>query len=418
MSGTLNVYWGTRLAGRLREDDGGRFEFQYAPDWLTAADATPISVRLPLRPEPFDGDFCRVFFGNLLPEGPTRRLITGKLGISESNDFKLLEILGGECAGALSILPEGQGANASGSYEPLSRKELDRMIEEMPQNPLLLAHEDLRLSLAGAQQKIPVYYEDGKFFLPHGSYPSSHILKPAIPGLDGIVENEAYCMELARRLGLPAPASMVIGGKQPFYLIERYDRRRGEDGKLVRLHQEDFCQALGCSYGKKYEADGGPGLKACFGLVGEQSTQPALDKMIMLRWVIFNYLIGNCDAHAKNLSMLIKRVDYRLSPLYDLLSTRVYGKLSPKFAMRVGGQYRSDWVLKDNWERLAAEAGVGWNAVLDLCLELGEKAPAEAEPLAASFAAEHGAKETIDKIAKNVSSMSQKLLGSLKPRKS
>src|SRR3989338_1530009 len=98
MRGTLNVYWGTRLTGSLREDDAGRFEFQYASDWLAAADTMPISVRLPLRPEPFDDDNCRVFFGNLLPEGTTRRLITGKLGISESNDFKLLEILGGECA--------------------------------------------------------------------------------------------------------------------------------------------------------------------------------------------------------------------------------------------------------------------------------------------------------------------------------
>jgi len=414
MSGTLNVYWGTKLAGQLREDDGGRFEFRYDSDWLHAEDAIPISVRLPLRAEPFDDDTCRVFFGNLLPEGTTRRLITGKLGISESNDFKLLEVLGGECAGALSIMPEGQEESASGSYEPLSRKDLDRMIEEMPQNPLLLAHEDLRLSLAGVQQKIPVYYEDGKFFLPRGSFPSSHILKPAIPDFDGIVENEAYCMELARQLGLPAPGSMVIGGKHPFYLIERFDRLRGEDGKLVRLHQEDFCQALGYSYGKKYETDGGPGLKACFGIVTEHSTQPALDKMIMLRWVIFNYLIGNCDAHAKNLSTLIKREDYRLSPLYDLLSTRVYGKLSQKFAMRVGGQYRSDWVLKEHWEFLAGEAGVGTKAVFDLCRKMSETAPNIADPLAASFAAEHGAKETIDKIRKNVSAMAKKMREALK----
>ena len=223
MSGTLNVYWETQLAGRLNENNAGRFEFQYAPGWLIFPDAMPISVRMPLRPESFSDDTCRVFFGNLLPEGTTRRLITGKLGISESNDFKLLEVLGGECAGTLSILPEGQQASVSGNYEPLSRKDLDRMIEEMPQNPLLLAHEDLRLSLAGAQQKIPVYYEDGKFFLPHGSFPSSHILKPATPDFDGIVENEAYCMELARQIGLPAPASMVIAGKYPFYLIERYD---------------------------------------------------------------------------------------------------------------------------------------------------------------------------------------------------
>lgn len=414
MSDTLNVYWGTKLAGRLRQEEAGRFEFQYDPNWLTDTEAIPISVRLPLRPEAFDDDSCRVFFGNLLPEGSTRALITGKLGISESNDFKLLEVLGGECAGALSILPEGQAANASGSYEPLARKELDRMIEEMPQNPLLLAHEDLRLSLAGAQQKIPLYYENGEFSLPHGSFASSHILKPAIPNFEGIVQNEAFCMELARKVGLPIPPTTVIAGKHPFCLIERYDRLRGEDGKLVRLHQEDFCQALGYSRGRKYEAEGGPGLKACFGLIAEHGTQPALDKMIMLRWVVFNHLIGNCDAHAKNLSLLIKREDYRLAPLYDLLSTRVYGKLSQKFAMRIGGQYRSDWVLKEHWERLAEDAGVGPKAVLDICRELGERTQAAAEPLAASFTAEYGAEDTLGKIRKNVASMAKKMLAALK----
>jgi serine/threonine-protein kinase HipA len=129
----------------------------------------------------------------------------------------------------------------------------------------------------------------------------------------------------------------------------------------------------------------------------------------MLRWAIFNYLIGNCDAHAKNLSMLIAREDYRLTPLYDLLSTRVYGKLSQKFAMRLGGQYRSDWVSKENWESLADEAGIGAKAVFDLCRELGEKAPAAADALAESYTLEHGAKETITKISKNVSTMAKKL---------
>lgn len=414
MSDTLNVYWGTKLAGRLRQDKASRFEFQYDPKWLADPAAIPISVRLPLKPEAFGDDPCRIFFGNLLPEGQARQIITAKLGISESNDFKLLELLGGECAGALSVIPEGRAADTSGSYEPLAHKEIERMIEEMPQNPLLLAHEDLRLSLAGAQQKIPLYYEDGKFFLPRGSFASSHILKPAIPGFDGAVENEAFCMELARKVGLPIPPTMVIPGKYPFYLIERYDRLRGEDGRLIRLHQEDFCQALGFSYGRKYEADGGPGLKACFGLTSEQSTQPALDKMIMLRWVIFNYLIGNCDAHAKNLSMLIKREEYQLTPLYDLLSTRVYGKLSQKFAMRIGGQQRSEQVLKEHWERLAAEAGVGTKAVLDLCRELGEAAPDATVPLAASFAKEHDAKDMIEKIRKHVLSTSKKMLSTLK----
>lgn len=414
MAETLNVYWGTKLAGRLRQGDKAGFEFQYASEWISDADAIPVSIRLPLRLEPFDDDACRIFFANLLPETTTRALITRKLGISESNDFKLLEALGGECAGALSILPEGQQASEQGSYEPLPREELDLMIEQMPQNPLLVAHDDLRLSLAGAQQKIPVFYEGGNFYLPHGSFPSSHILKPAIQGFEGIVENEAFCMELARQAGIPVPASMIIQGKHPFYLIERYDRRSDDEGKLSRLHQEDFCQALGYSYGRKYEADGGPGLKECFGLITEHGTQPALDKMTMLRWVVFNFLIGNCDAHAKNLSMLIRREDYRLSPFYDLLSTRAYGQLSPKFAMRIGKQSRADWVLKEHWERLAEEAGVGAKAVLDLCGEMGEKVPELARPLAAAFSSEHGAKETLDKILMNISSLAKKTLKALK----
>lgn len=410
MPETLDVYWGAKLAGRLIQGDDSRaLEFRYSSEWLSDPRALPLSIRLPLRPEPFDDDACHVFFANLLPEGTPRALIAAKLGVSQGNYFKLLEALGGECAGALSILPEGGRAEDGGSYEPLSRDELDRMIEEMPRTPLLMAHDDLRLSLAGAQQKIPVYFEDGRFFLPHGAFPSSHILKPAIPAYEGVVENEAFCMELARRAGLPAPKSQVVEGKHPFYLVERYDRRRDEAGKLVRVHQEDFCQALGLSFERKYEADGGPGLASCFSLVGDHGTGPAADKMTMLRWVVFNCLIGNCDAHAKNLSMLITPGEYRLSPLYDLLSTRVYGQLSPKFAMRLGGQSRSDSVKKENWTRLAKGAGVGPKAVLDVCGALGEKVP----ELARTLAAETGGTEIIAKILKHVSTAATRMLAAL-----
>ncbi len=410
MSETLNVRWGTRLVGKLRLDEKARLEFQYDSGWISSEEAVPISLRMPLRAEPFDDEACRVFFANLLPEGNTRGLIARKLGVSEDNDFKLLEALGGDCAGALSIFPEGGAARTEGRYEPISRGELDAMIEGMPRNPLLVAHEDLRLSLAGAQQKIPVYFDGGKFFLPHGAFPSSHILKPAISGYPGIVENEAFCMELARLVGIPVPASAVIKGKRPFYLIERYDRRKEADGKLSRVHQEDFCQALGVGYSRKYEAEGGPGLKVCFGLLAERGSQPIIDKMNMLRWVIFNYLIGNCDAHAKNLSILITRRDYRLSPFYDLLSTRVYGHLSLKFAMKIGGQYREDWVRGEHWQKLAEQAGVGARAVLELCLEMGERLPKLAEASVSAF----GARETLEQITKHIASASKKMLAVLK----
>ncbi|MFA6318229.1 MAG: HipA N-terminal domain-containing protein, partial [Elusimicrobiota bacterium] len=228
MSETLSVFWGTSLAGRLSQEDKGGFAFQYTPEWLSNPAAVPLSIRLPLRSEPFDDETCRVFFINLLPEGATRTLIARKLGISESNDFKLLEALGGECAGALSLLPEGQAASGQGSYEPLPQDELDKMIEQMAQSPLLVAHEDLRLSLAGAQQKLPVLFRDGRFYLPHGASPSSHILKPEIPGLESIVENEAFCMRLAAECGLPVPQAVFLKGKHPVYMVERYDRRRDD----------------------------------------------------------------------------------------------------------------------------------------------------------------------------------------------
>jgi len=156
MSEALSVYWGKRLVGRLWLDDKHRLLLQYDPGWLSAADASPLSLRLPLQKEPFDPDHARPFFANLLPEADVRTRIARGLGVSESNDFKLLEELGGDCAGAISLFPEGSSPETEGSDQPISPEELDRMIEEMPQRPLLTAQEGLRLSLAEAQEKIPI----------------------------------------------------------------------------------------------------------------------------------------------------------------------------------------------------------------------------------------------------------------------
>lgn len=409
MSDTLNIYWDRRLAGRLRLDEKRNFIFQYEPSWLAGAAAHALSVRLPLRPEPFPDDAARPFFSNLLPEARIRELIAKGLGVSDKNDFKLLEELGGECAGAISLLREGSEPAADGKYRPVTSKDLDGMIEEMPRRPLLTAKEGMRLSLAGAQNKLPVYVKEGKVYLPTGSYSSSHILKPKIPEFADTVENEVFCMLLAGKCGLPAPEVSIFGGKHRCCLVERYDRTLGANAIPVRLHQEDFCQALGYGYDQKYEAEGGPGLKACFTLLTEHSTEPLQDRRNMLRWVVFNYLIGNCDAHAKNISMLLSGAA-RLAPFHDLMSTVVYPGLTDKMAMKVGGENRPKWLMKRHWQRFAEDAGVGEKAVFGASRELAETLPALAAALEKEFVEKYGAAGTIRKIRKHIAGMSANLL--------
>lgn len=411
MTDRLNIYWGAKLAGCLWLGKKRDFVFQYDRGWLSGLEAHPLSLRLPLRAEAFADDAARPFFSNLLPEARVRELIAKGLGVSEKNDFQLLAELGGECAGAVSLLPEGRAPETGGSYRPVSSKALDKMIEEMPRRPLLAAAEGLRLSLAGAQNKLPVYMKGGKLYLPQGEYSSSHILKPEIPGFEDTVENETFCMLLAAKCGLPVPGVSILVGKHRCCLVERYDRGPGPGESPARIHQEDFCQALGCGHDQKYEAEGGPGLKDCFDLVADYSVEPLSDKRAQLRWVVFNYLIGNCDAHAKNISLLFSKGRARLAPFYDLMSTIVYPGLSARLAMKVGGENRLEWVMKRHWERFAGDAGVAEKAVRGVCRELGDGLPAAAEVLAEDFVKTYGAAGTIGKILKHISAMSAKLRG-------
>lgn len=205
MTRSLNVYWDDKIVGRFWLDDKRKFVFQYDAAWLASPETLPISLRLPLKAEAFKADAARPFFSNLLPEARIRTLIAKRFGVSEGNDYRLLEELGGDCAGALTILPEGKTPGAGGDYAPVSEEELSKMIEDMPRRPLLTSMEGLRLSLAGAQNKLPVFVKDGSLFLPRGTHASFHILKPKIPEFKDTVENEWFCMTLARRCGLPVP---------------------------------------------------------------------------------------------------------------------------------------------------------------------------------------------------------------------
>jgi serine/threonine-protein kinase HipA len=384
MARALDVYLHNDLVGHLTQDDGGDMSFQYAAGWLDRPGTMPLSRSLPLRKERFRRKECRGFFGGILPEQGQREMIARNLGISARNDYAMLERIGGECAGAITFLPEGEAMpERDYGYRELSNEELAAILRELPRRPLLAGEKGVRLSLAGAQDKLAIRMEGSAICLPLGGAPSTHILKPNVDRFEGVVFNEAFCMQLAAAAGLPAAAVETRGvDGLDFLLVERYDRRHraAQDGApaVERLHQEDFCQALAIVPEQKYQREGGPSLKQCFALVREVSSAPVIDLARLLDAVIFNYLAGNNDAHGKNFSLLYRgggreELDIRLAPLYDLVSTVYYSELSPEMAMRIGEQYSAEKVTVGDFEQLAADAKLGKALVRARLREVAER---------------------------------------------
>jgi serine/threonine-protein kinase HipA len=394
----LDVYFRNRLIGRLWLDGNRRFAFMYADDWVRDPLTIPISLSMPLRTEIYADDASRPFFANLLPEGEIRRLIARRFGISEANDYGLLERIGGECAGAVSLVPSGEKPPDDPGYEVLDAEALHRIIEELPRKPLLAGEKGIRLSLAGAQSKLPVFISGEGISIATGSSPSTHILKPPIPGLEGTVDNEAFCMTLAAQIGLPVPPVSIRREADNLLVIDRYDRIKEPDGTVTRLHQEDFCQALGYLPDQKYEAEGGPSLEECFSLVRARSIQPAADMKALLSWIVFNTVIGNADAHAKNLAILHLEKGPQLAPFYDLLSTQVYPDLVDKYAMKIGGENRPDWLQVRHWERMADSLEIKRRFVLGEVRRVAGRTALEAEKLAEGYRKAREGKAIIEKI--------------------
>jgi serine/threonine-protein kinase HipA len=378
MRRALDVYLGRQLVGQLIQDENGQMAFSYGESWLKHAGAIPLSHSLPLRNGRFNRNECRGFFAGVLPDESKHELIAKNLGISAGNDFAMLEQIGGECAGAVTFMPAGQTLpERNDRYRPLPDGELAEILRRLPRRPLLAGEDGIRLSLAGAQDKIAVHVVDDQISIPLGGAPSTHILKPAIEHFAGIVFNEAFCMKLADAIGLPT-AKAEVGRVEDidYLLIQRYDRFARRDAPagpdyLEREHQEDFCQALGISPDHKYQNEGGPSLKQCFALLRELSSTPVIDLQRLLDAVIFNFLAGNHDAHGKNFSLLYGR-ETRLAPLYDVLCTTYYPELAKKMAMKIGGEYASDKVLPKHFAQLADEAGFAKPMVINRVQQLAE----------------------------------------------
>lgn len=362
----LDVFLNEEKVGQLEQDESGLLRFMYVSEWLTRDYAIPLSRVLPLTSEPYEGKRARSFFAGILPEADPRTRIAEILGISERNDFAMLERIGGECAGAISLLPEGeQPLQIENRLRTLEENELAAIIHELPRRPLLAGEEGLRMSLAGAQNKLPVIVAGDVISLPLGNTPSTHIIKPEPDRFPGLAANEIFCMRLAGTLGLNVPevTSRTIGDK-PCIIIARYDRVLNvECGRTVRLHQEDFCQALGHPPEHKYQQEGGPLVRDCVALLREWSTTPVLDIRAFIDGLILNMLIGNADAHGKNYSMIYRRGERRLAPFYDLVSTVAWPDLSTRLAMNIGNGKNVNDVNPAHLRRMAEEATLGWPMV-------------------------------------------------------
>jgi len=357
----LDVFMGGVLVGALCEHPDGGLEFSYDAAWLAGGQAVPLSPILPLGEHSHTGEAVVAYFDNLLPEGSVRDFIARVEHISPGNVFGWLERFGGDTAGALSLLPHGQVPSAEPRYLPVTVEAIREWFNTSRGIPLHMTGGQARMSLSGTQDKMSVFVDDGgALAIPLGDAPSSHIIKPSMgyrPDIPHTAINEALVMMLAKAVGLDVPEVRFVP-ELDAVLIARYDRQRRPGRPLQRLHQNDLCQMMGIATTRKYESEGGPSLKACVETVMQYSHQPARDKKRLVEWVIFNLLVGNMDSHAKNLSLLTVDGRTRLAPFYDLVCTTVYPQLSRKFAFKIGGENRPEWIRERHWARFADEIGV------------------------------------------------------------
>ena len=330
----MRVFLNNRLVGHLSKAVSGAIDFRYDQSWLDWDHALPISLSLPLREDAYRGEPVVAVFDNLLPDSDAlRRRIAQKVGAAGTDAFSLLASIGHDCVGAMQFVTDDDdyiGDTAAINGETVNDEAIEKLLKGLSQAPLGLSRDDeFRISIAGAQEKTALLWHDGKWLKPHGTTPTTHIFKTQIGELpNGIdlsnsIENEYYCLKLAAACGLPPnKADIQTFGKTRALVIERFDRRWTKDGRLLRLPQEDCCQALSVPPTRKYQSDGGPGMIEILDLL-KGSDSPAEDQTIVLKAQILFWLIGATDGHAKNVSIFLgPGGSFHLTPLYDVLTAQ------------------------------------------------------------------------------------------------
>jgi len=378
------------LIGRVRADKAGRLSLDYEAGWRDSPQGHSLSVSMPLAQITYMHKPVLSYLWNLLPENPNVLQRWGQqYHVSAANPFKLLANVGADVPGAAQFIPPERLEEIQSARQPtivwMTIDELGERLQQLRADIAAVRRPgDIgKMSLPGAQAKTAYYWDKrvNRWGVPGGRTPTTHIIKPCVPGFDGLVENEHLCQDIAARLGMPAANSYVLALDQAYIVVERYDRLPPPAGSsfVQRIHQEDLCQALGLMPGNKYQEDGGPSIAQIVTLIRRVSSDPNVDVDRFLQANMFNWLIGGTDAHAKNYSLLIGAGDeIRLAPLYDLSSELPYPELiEQRVSMKIGDYYDIRRVGLADWRKLARDCMIEEERVLTMLTGMAKALPDE-----------------------------------------
>ena len=353
-------------------------KFSYSKDYLASKNSKAISISLPLQDEPFAAERTRIFFDGLLPEGFMRKTIASNMQYNEDDYLSILSKLGKECIGAIRI-DETDGDFESG-YDRISSKQVEKLAAEGATRSTEMVMKT-HLSLTGASGKVGLYYDEKKkrWYLPRGLAPSTHIVKQSHIRLDGIVTNEQLSMLAASKCGIIIPESFIINvgngiDSEVLFATKRYDRIIDENSELIdnlkrpfRIHQEDFAQAMGISSSKKYECIGEKYAERMFEIIRNRAKKPLEDQLKLWNRIVYNFVLGNTDAHIKNFALLydLNMDGITLAPAYDMLSTIIYDSSTRDMSFGIGGTKNVDKIGENSYRNLASSVGIGEKIAMD-----------------------------------------------------
>jgi serine/threonine-protein kinase HipA len=373
--------------GRVHNDTRGRLSFVYDDEWRKAPEAYPLSLSMPIASKEHGRSVVEAFLWGLLPDNEqVLARWAAKFQVSARNVFALISHVGEDCAGAVQfVTPERLEAIRSGKedkVEWLDESEVAKRLRLLREDHAAwrLPRDTGQFSLAGAQPKTALLLQNERWGIPSGRIPTTHILKPPTGHSDGHAENEHICLTLARNLGLPTAQSKVMRFKDEVAIVvERYDRQqKGND--IIRVHQEDICQALGIMPTKKYQNEGGPSAANIVDLLRTYSTDRDTDLDTFGAALGFNWLIAGTDAHAKNYSLLLSGPDVRLAPLYDIASILPYDEVDlckTKLAMKIGGEYKVSLIGLRQWQKFAREVRANVDRLVEVLISMTKQLPDE-----------------------------------------